>query len=127
MADPMPQTLMLPYPPSVNHYWRHVGARVLISREGRRYRRQVAKEVMARRLKAYQPADRIGVVLVPAMPDKRARDLDNIEKSVFDSLQHAGLIPDDSQIDVKFTARGSRKPPGGLFVTLWVLGCLSLP
>ncbi len=27
--------LTLPYPPSVNHYWRRVGLRTLISREGR--------------------------------------------------------------------------------------------
>ena len=31
----------LPYPPSINHYWRRVGARTLISREGRRFRREV--------------------------------------------------------------------------------------
>ena len=27
--------LTLPYPPSINHYWRRVGPRTLISREGR--------------------------------------------------------------------------------------------
>jgi hypothetical protein len=29
--------LTLPYPPSVNHYYRRVGPRTLISREGREY------------------------------------------------------------------------------------------
>ena len=33
--------LTLPYPPSVNHYYRRVGPRTLISREGREYRTQV--------------------------------------------------------------------------------------
>ena len=28
----------LPWPPSINHYWRRVGVRTLISREGRRFR-----------------------------------------------------------------------------------------
>ena len=28
--------LELPWPPSVNHYYRHVGPRVLISRDGRK-------------------------------------------------------------------------------------------
>ncbi|MBI2930977.1 MAG: hypothetical protein HYY16_04950, partial [Planctomycetes bacterium] len=33
--------LELPFPPSVNHYYRHVGPRTLISREGRRFREEV--------------------------------------------------------------------------------------
>jgi len=33
--------LTLPYPPSINHYWRRVGPRTLISREGRAFRRDV--------------------------------------------------------------------------------------
>ena len=31
----------LPYPPSINHYWRRVGPRTLISREDRRFRERV--------------------------------------------------------------------------------------
>jgi Holliday junction resolvase RusA-like endonuclease len=31
-------------------------------------------------------------------PDNRKRDLDNILKALFDALQHAGVIEDDSQI-----------------------------
>ena len=26
--------MVLPFPPSINHYWRHVGAKVLVSEEG---------------------------------------------------------------------------------------------
>ena len=33
--------LTLPFPPSVNHYYRRVGPRTLISREGRTFRRNV--------------------------------------------------------------------------------------
>ncbi len=33
--------LELPFPPSVNHYYRRVGPRTLISREGRRFRERV--------------------------------------------------------------------------------------
>ena len=33
--------LTLPYPPSVNHYWRRVGLHTLISREGRTFRQNV--------------------------------------------------------------------------------------
>ena len=31
----------IPFPPSLNHYYRHVGPRVLSSREGRSYRSRV--------------------------------------------------------------------------------------
>ena len=41
--------LNLPFPPSVNHYWRNVGSRVLISQAGRDYQRgvQFAMRVLA--------------------------------------------------------------------------------
>jgi len=32
-------------------------------------------------------------------PDKRKRDLDNINKCLLDSIQHAGIIKDDYDID----------------------------
>ena len=38
----------LPYPPSVNHYWRRVGARTLISRGGRAFRQAVCSLLAAR-------------------------------------------------------------------------------
>ncbi len=37
-ADDGAFVVELPYPPSVNHYWRRVGDRTLISREGRKFR-----------------------------------------------------------------------------------------
>lgn len=39
----------LPYPPSINHYWRRVGSRTLISREGRRFRERVVAILAFRR------------------------------------------------------------------------------
>ena len=40
--------LELPYPPSVNHYWRRVGARMLIRRGGRAFRAAVCAILAAR-------------------------------------------------------------------------------
>jgi hypothetical protein len=45
--EALTRTFMLPYPPSVNHYWRHVGGKTLVSREGRRYQ-QGARSSRAR-------------------------------------------------------------------------------
>jgi crossover junction endodeoxyribonuclease RusA len=90
--------MILPFPPSTNHYWRHVGRRVLISREGRQYRQAVAELAAAESWPKFG-AQRISVQIEAWMPDKRRRDLDNLLKSLLDSLTHAGVWDDDSQID----------------------------
>ena len=85
----------LPWPPSVNNYYRHVGPRVLISRAGRKYRMMAVSRLagftkLAGRLSLYAE-------LYP--PDMRRRDIDNVGgKCLLDSLQAAGLFDDDSQI-----------------------------
>ncbi len=97
----------LPWPPSVNRYWRHVvigrGARVLLSAEGRRYQAAAAKHLMIQRQARQWPvlplAGRLAVEIDAYPPDRRARDLDNVCKALLDAIQHAGLILDDSQID----------------------------
>ncbi|EJF7956199.1 RusA family crossover junction endodeoxyribonuclease, partial [Escherichia coli] len=42
---------VLPYPPTVNTYWRRRGSTYFISEEGKRYRRDVALIVRQQRLK----------------------------------------------------------------------------
>ena len=86
----------LPYPPSVNHYWRHVGPRVLISRQGREYREFVRPILAAIRREPLTGPLAVLMHIYP--PDRRRRDLDNTQKALLDSLQAAGLYVDDSQI-----------------------------
>jgi len=88
--------LRLPYPPSVNRYYRHVGAKVLISREGRGYRERVAGIVRAERLVPF--ARPVAVCIKAFPPDRRRRDLDNILKALLDALVHGGAMEDDSLI-----------------------------
>lgn len=86
----------LPYPPSVNHYWRMWRGRMVISTEGRAYRGRVARVL---RLAGAQPIDGPLAVHVEVYPpDERRRDLDNVQKALFDALQHGGAYRDDSQI-----------------------------
>lgn len=40
----------------------------------------------------------VSVDIVAYMPDRRRRDLDNILKSLLDSLTHAGVWDDDDQV-----------------------------
>ncbi len=111
--------ITLPYPPSVNHVWRRVGRRTLLSRQGRAYRRQVHNLLVGRGL---QPlAGRIAVTVEVHPPDRRRRDLDNLQKGLFDALQHAGVFFDDSQIDELHMLRCECVPGGLVRVCVTVL------
>lgn len=89
-------TITLPWPPSVNHYWRTWRGRMLISRAGRVYRDAVVAILRAARIKPLPGPLAIHVELYP--PDRRKRDVDNAFKAIGDSLQHGGAFHDDSQI-----------------------------
>jgi Holliday junction resolvase RusA-like endonuclease len=86
----------LPYPPSINHYWRRVGQRILISREGRRFRQRVVAILAALRVQPLTGPLAVEVEVHP--PDQRRRDIDNVQKALLDALQQGGAYLDDSQI-----------------------------
>ena len=103
-------TVELPFPPSVNHYYRPVGPRTLISREGRTYRDRVASHLLILGVRPLEGPIRMRIEVYP--PDNRRRDLDNLLKSLWDALQHGGAYHDDSQV-VKFEVEKLRVVPGG--------------
>ena len=103
-------TLTLPFPPSTNTYYRNVAGETLISAKGRSYRKAVADQVLIQR-GAKLLAGRLSVSIVAHMPDKRRRDLDNMLKAALDSMTHAGVWVDDSQIDILTIQRA---PVGGM-------------
>ena len=82
----------LPYPPSVNHYWRRVGARTLISRGGRLFRQQVVSILAARGVRPLDGDLEVFIELYP--PDRRRRDVDNTQKALLDALGKGGAYPD---------------------------------
>ncbi len=88
--------LELPYPPSVNHYWRRVGTRTLISRGGRAFREAVCATLAAKRVRPLVGRLVVEVTVYP--PDRRRRDIDNVQKALLDALEHGGAYLDDSQI-----------------------------
>lgn len=88
----------LPWPPSINHYWRHTKNGHYISKEGKLYRDEVYYTCLDYR--GILPENgRFSVVIEAYPPDKRKRDLDNLLKSLLDALQNSGVYTDDSQID----------------------------
>lgn len=93
----MEARLTLPWPPSVNRYWRSVNGRVLIAAAGRRYRTDVELICALAGLRGIgsQP---VSVSISAYYPDLRRRDIDNILKAPLDALTSAGIWDDDSQI-----------------------------
>lgn len=108
--------ITLPWPPSMNHYWRTWQGRMLISREGRAYREEVCALLAGGGFGKPPPGARIALCMDAFPPDRRRRDLDNLQKGVLDSLEHAGLYADDSQIDLLATRRCPLAPGGRLSV-----------
>jgi crossover junction endodeoxyribonuclease RusA len=88
----------LPWPPSVNQYWRRNGATYFISKKGNEFRAHTV--ILCHKFKGlFRPEEKLSIVIEAYPPDKRRRDLDNVLKSLLDSLQHAGVYEDDYQID----------------------------
>lgn len=123
--------LTLPFAPSVNHYWRHVGHRVLISERGRDYRERVAEAVLEQRdwPNTLPLLGRLNVVINFHPPTRQRRDLDNFLKAILDSMQSACVYRDDWQIDRLEIIRREVRKPGRLIVTLEeiVTDCLAPP
>lgn len=96
-------SVKLPFPPSVNAYYRHVRIgvcnRVLISAKGREYSQAVAVIVKPMIAVGPYPILRdIGITINVTPPDRRVHDIDNLLKGLLDSLTKAGLWKDDSQL-----------------------------
>lgn len=109
--------LRLPYPPSVNHYYRRVGPRTLISREGRAFRKTVCALLARRGVRPLQGPLVVTLAVYP--PDRRRRDIDNVLKALLDALEHGGAYGDDSQITaLRAYKMDPVRPDGAVVVTL---------
>lgn len=89
--------LTLPWPPSVNSYWRTFRGRMIISAKGRDYRKSVLQQIADATCNKRVEGN-LKVTIEAWRPDKRRRDLDNLFKAALDALAHAGVYDDDSQI-----------------------------
>lgn len=88
-------TLTLPWPPTVNTYWRRNGHRYFVTAEGVRFREAVRAVALGRVERMDGP---VILRLRAEPPDNRRRDLDNVMKALLDGLQHGGVYADDSQV-----------------------------
>jgi crossover junction endodeoxyribonuclease RusA len=83
----------LPWPPSVNHYWKARGIKRFISPVAKAWLDEAILLLRATRVRFDGPV-KVSLFLSP--PDHRRRDGDNLEKAIMDSLVKAGVIKDDS-------------------------------
>ncbi|MDF7681212.1 crossover junction endodeoxyribonuclease RusA [Enterobacteriaceae bacterium ESL0689] len=87
----------LPWPPSNNRYYRHNRGRTHVSTEGQNYRNRVSEIIRLARLDI-GIASPVKIKIECYIPDRRRRDLDNLQKAAFDALTKSGFWLDDSQV-----------------------------
>ena len=108
----------LPFPPSLNTYYRNVRGRMLLSAEGRRYKVDVLAHVLtACKGKPVPMTGRLSVDIHLHNRANRPYDIDNRPKAILDALEESGVFVNDSQID-RLVVERKEKIKGG---TCWVL------
>ena len=81
-------SITLPWPPSNNRYYRHNRGRTHVSAEGQAYRDNVA-QIIKNAMLDIGLAMPVKIRIECHMPDRRRRDLDNLQKAAFDALTNA--------------------------------------
>lgn len=116
--------LTLPFPPSVNTYWRAPNSgplkgRHLISAKGRAYQSAACAAIIEQLRRLPKPSNSpasVEIVLFP--PDARRRDIDNYNKALFDALTHAGVWEGDSQVKRMLVEWGPQVAGGRVEITI---------
>ncbi len=93
-VQPAAQSIVLPYPPSANRYWRSYGGRVVVSADAKAYKAGVWLQAQHAHL---HPFTGPIAVYVHAYRPRKVGDLDNTNKVLLDAL--CGIAyQDDAQI-----------------------------
>lgn len=96
--------LMLPFPPSTNNLFAGK-ARRFTSKAYKAWQAE-ADHALLQQTPLPRFADRVVMTLTFGRPDKRRRDLGNLEKAISDQLVKHGILADDSLIEVLMLAWG---------------------
>lgn len=99
----------LPFPPSVNAYYRMFRGIMTIGPRGREYKLSVINDTPD------VPCIREPVIVIVTLhpPTLAKRDLDNFSKALFDAMADTGIIENDLLIRESHV-RWGQKVPGGL-------------
>jgi crossover junction endodeoxyribonuclease RusA len=110
----------LPWPPSINKYWRKGKNRMYIDRPGKEYRKKVYFDC-AQYKHVFDDRDRLSVKILASPPDRRRRDIDNLLKCPIDALEKAGVFCDDEQIDELYIRRSHEETLGLLYFEITIV------
>jgi len=129
--NPTSLTLELPWPPSVNHYYRAIARRKVfrgfvkwigvnvLSVEAREYKKAVQSSLFGVRSMG---SVRLSAEIYLHGPNRRKYDISNRVKAIEDALENAGVFDNDNQIDRLIVERGEIRKGGAALVHLEVMG-----
>jgi len=101
--------LELPYPPTVNTMYATVNGRRVKSAKARAYQATIMGILSISKVPDFK-SHKLSVTVWVYPPDRRKRDLSNLDKALMDSLVAGGLFDDDSQIDELRFVRKEQDP-----------------
>ncbi len=111
-------SIVMPWPPSLNGYWKPYKNRLIISKRGREYRKlgiQYLTDMGLDNEKIDRPI-RVDLLLNPKT--LRKYDIDNFTKCLFDVFTHAKFWIDDSLVEKMWTEKGEKVKEGNVIVTV---------
>lgn len=104
----------MPWPPSVNGYWKPFNNRLILSAKGRKYRGSAVAQLIDLKLYNKNLSQSLSVELVLNPPTLARYDIDNFNKALFDALSHGKFWLDDEQV-VKLTiSKGVKTKDGNI-------------
>ena len=109
--------LELPFPPSMNTYWRNFRGRTVLSKAGRQFKIAVQDYIIEKNIPKFGDK-KLKITMILRPRDKRKIDIDNRIKAVLDSLQDAGVFDDDFQVDHLEMMRGEPIKFGAIHVVI---------
>jgi crossover junction endodeoxyribonuclease RusA len=120
-------SIKLPWPPSVNNYWKpskhshgNKTRRGLVrTKEADAYKLAVLQTCMLGKIMNKRLSGPLTVHIEAYVPDRRKRDIDNIRKAIYDALTDANVWDDDSQI-MRDSAEKIYPPVKGGFVLVHI-------
>jgi len=95
---------VLPWPPSVNHYWEKNHKGMHLGKAAQDFKTEAGFLLVRARPVGWPLGERYSLRLYCFPPDKRKRDLDNILKGIMDAGNKI-VYGDDEQIDQLSVAR----------------------
>lgn len=119
-----PLEFTLPWPPTMNNYWRSpncgpLAGRHLLSVAGRCYRQAAVLELITQKVRRSAVGGPLDIWICAYEPwTPRRRDLDNLLKPVLDAMTHGRIVEDDRHFDRVTIERGESTPEGRLQVII---------